>query len=57
MVFGPTHKIGNKLNNASKLVIFLWSKIIQTIWICRKLLCQGNNSGCIALYCCVSTVS
>ena len=35
MVFGPTHKIGN---NASKLGIFLWSKIIKTIWICRKLL-------------------
>ena len=35
MVFGPTHKIGN---NASKLGIFLWSKVIKTIWICRKLL-------------------
>ena len=35
MVFGPTHKIGN---NASKLGIFLWSKIIKTIWICTKLL-------------------
>ena len=35
MVFGPTHKIGN---NASKLGIFMWSKIIKTIWICRKLL-------------------
>ena len=35
MVFGPTHKIGN---NASKLGIFRWSKLIKTIWICRKLL-------------------
>ena len=35
MVFGPTHKIGN---NASKLGIFLGSKIIKTIWICRTLL-------------------
>ena len=35
MVFGPTHKIGN---NASKLGFFLWSKVIKTIWICRKLL-------------------
>ena len=35
MVFGPTHKIGN---NASKLGIFLWSKIIKTIWICRIIL-------------------
>ena len=35
MVFGPTHKTGN---NASKLGMFLWSKIIKTIWICRKLL-------------------
>ena len=33
MVFGSTHKIGN---NASKLGILLWSKIIKTIWICRK---------------------
>ena len=32
MVFGPTHTI------ASKLGIFLWSKIIKTIRICRKLL-------------------
>ena len=37
IVFGPTHKIGN---NALKLGIFLWSKVIKTrpIWICRKLL-------------------
>ena len=35
MVFDPTHKTGN---NALKLGIFLWSKIIKTIWICRKLL-------------------
>ena len=34
IVFGPTHKIGN---NASKLGIFLWCKVIKTIWICRKL--------------------
>ena len=40
MVFGPTHKIGN---NASKLGIFLWSKIIKTIWICRKLLEESNE--------------
>ena len=35
IVFGPTQKIGN---TASKLRIFLWSKVIKTIWICRKLL-------------------
>ena len=35
ILFGPTHKIGN---NTSKLGIFLWSKVIKTIWICRKLL-------------------
>ena len=35
IVFGPTQKIGNM---ASKLGIFLWSKVIKTIWICRKLL-------------------
>ena len=35
IVFGPTQKIGN---TASKLGIFLWSKIIKSIWICRKLL-------------------
>ena len=39
MVSGPTHKIGN---NASKLAIFLWSKIIKTIWICRQLLEQSK---------------
>ena len=39
MVFGPTHKIGN---NASELGIFLWSKIIKTIWICRKLLKESK---------------
>ena len=35
IVFGPTHKI---VNNESKFGIFLWSKVIKTIWICRKLL-------------------
>ena len=35
MVFGPTHEIGKI---ASKLGIFLWSKIIKTIWICRQCL-------------------
>ena len=35
IVFGPTQKIGN---TASKLGIFLWSKVIKTIWIYRKLL-------------------
>ena len=39
IVFGSTHKIGN---NASKLGIFLWSRIIKTIWICRKLLEEGK---------------
>ena len=40
IVFGPTHKIGN---NASKLGIFLWSKVIKTIWIFRKLLEESNE--------------
>ena len=35
IVFETTHKIDN---NVSKLGIFLWSKVIKTIWICRKLL-------------------
>ena len=35
IVFGPTQKIGN---TASKLGIFLCSKVIKTIWIYRKLL-------------------
>ena len=35
IVFGPTPKIGN---TASKLGIFLCSKVIKTIWICRKVL-------------------
>ena len=35
IVFGPTQKIGN---TSSKLGIFLWSKVIKTIWIYRKLL-------------------
>ena len=35
IVFGPTQKVGN---TASKSGIFLWSKVIKTIWICRKLL-------------------
>ena len=35
IVFGPTQKIGN---TASKVGIFLWSKVIKTIWIYRKLL-------------------
>ena len=35
IVFGPTQKIGN---TASKLGIFLLSKVIKTIWIYRKLL-------------------
>ena len=33
--FGIQYKRGN---NASKLGIFLWSKLIKTIWISRKLL-------------------
>ena len=37
IVFGQTHKIGN---NASKLGIILWSKVIKTIWICRKILAE-----------------
>ena len=41
MVFGPTHKIGN---NASKLGVFLWSKVIKTIWICRK--CLEESKPC-----------
>ena len=39
MVFGPTHKIGN---NASKIGIFLWSKTIKTIWICRIFLQESK---------------
>ena len=35
IAFGRTHKIGN---NVSKLGHFFWSKVIKTIWICRKLL-------------------
>ena len=35
IAFGQTYKIGN---NASKLGHFFWSKVIKTIWICRKLL-------------------
>ena len=35
MVFGPTHENGKI---ASKLGIFLWSKIIKTIWICSQCL-------------------
>ena len=35
IIFGIQYKDGN---NASKLGIFLWSKLIKTIWISRKLL-------------------
>ena len=35
ITFGMQYKAGN---NASKLGIFLWSKLIKTIWISRKLL-------------------
>ena len=35
IIFGMQYKGGN---NASKLGIFLWSKLIKTIWISRKLL-------------------
>ena len=47
VIFGVTHSLGN---NASKLGIFLWSKVIKTIWISRKLLEKHQPCNEMALF-------
>ena len=46
IVFGTSYKFGN---NVTKLRIFLRSKVIKRIWICRKLLekCKPCNEMAI----------
>ena len=41
------YKIGN---NASKLGIFLWSKLIKTIWISRKFLEETKPCNEMAIF-------
>ena len=47
IVFVITYKGGN---NASKLGNFLWSKVIKTIWICRKLLEESKSCDEMAIF-------
>ena len=47
ITFGMQYKIGN---NASKLGIFLWSKLIKTIWISRKLLEETKPCNEMAIF-------
>ena len=46
-MFGVTYKVGN---NALKLGIFLWSKVIKTIWICNKLLEENKPCNEMAIF-------
>ena len=47
ITFGMQYKLGN---NASKLGIFLWSKLIKTIWISRKLLEETKPCNEMAIF-------